>query len=57
MLTQERLALAIRLAWTAGVAIVAGLAGEMTPGLAGVLMAWVLLTGLLNGMVILLQKS
>jgi hypothetical protein len=45
MLTLERLALAIRLAWTAGVAIVAGLAGEMTPGLAGLLIAWVLLTG------------
>ena len=45
MLTLERLALAIRLAWTAGVAIVAGLADELSPGLAGVLMVWVLLTG------------
>ena len=45
MLALERFTLAIRLAWTAGVAIVAGLAGEMTPGLAGLLIAWVLLTG------------
>ncbi len=45
MLTLERVALTIRLAWTAGVAIVAGLAGEMTPGLAGLLIAWLLLIG------------
>jgi signal transduction histidine kinase len=45
MLALERFTLVIRLAWTAGIAIVAGLAGEMTPGLAGLLIAWVLLTG------------
>ncbi|HLF37132.1 MAG TPA: GAF domain-containing protein, partial [Anaerolineales bacterium] len=56
MLTQERLALAIRLAWTAGVAIVAGLAGEMTSGLAGVLMVWVLLTGFGQAFVGLLPR-
>ena len=46
MLALERLALALRLAWTAGVAASAGLAGQMTPQLAGLLIAWVLLTGL-----------
>jgi len=46
MFALERLALAIRLAWTAGVAASAGLAGQMTPQLAGLLIAWVLLTGL-----------
>jgi signal transduction histidine kinase len=45
MLALERFTLVVRLAWTAGIAIVAGLAGEMTPGLAGLLIAWVLLTG------------
>ena len=46
MLALERLALVIRLVWTAGVAASAGLAGQMTPQLAGLLIAWVLLTGL-----------
>ena len=46
MLALDRLALVIRLVWTAGVAASAVLAGQMTPQLAGLLIAWVLLTGL-----------
>src|SRR3970040_1960177 len=46
MLALDRLALVIRLFWTAGVAASAVLAGQMTPQLAGLLIAWILLTGL-----------
>lgn len=41
----DRFGLVVRLAWTAAVAVLAGLADKLTPGLAAVLIAWVLLTG------------